>query len=296
MPVWPETNLEPKRRQQRLRHRGHVAVAVDRREMRGAGRRQRFRAERAPAVFIAHVLQALAIGRLQRRGIGDVGCRIRSAARGLEILLQQTERARKRWTGGEFRRREHLAAAIGNRQRLAQMRAERLEVFDRQRAAGGLDVGGEALRQIALVEVARAGAGELRHRGLEPVLRQADVGLDAPWRIRRQAVHQIGGGARGVTPQDPQPHSKSSAWSTSRPRGLHRRARRSARPIPSTAVWRGGDALPPCRPPRRARRSSRGREYCGRPSPAARGRYRTPRRRRSADNPRAAGSRGARMP
>ena len=169
--------------------------------MRGAGRRQRFRAERTPAVFIAHVLQALAIGRLQRRGVSDVGCRIRSAARGLEILLQQTERARQRRTRGEFRRREHLAAAIGNRQRLAQMRAERLEVFDRQRAAGGLDVGGEALRQIALVKIARAGAGELRHRGLEPVLRHADVGLDAPLRIRRQAILQIGGGARGVTPQ-----------------------------------------------------------------------------------------------
>ena len=78
-------------RQQRLRHRGHVAVAIDRGEMRGAGRRQRFRAERAPAVLIAHVLQPLPIGRLQRRGIGDVGRRIRSAARGLETVLQQTE-------------------------------------------------------------------------------------------------------------------------------------------------------------------------------------------------------------
>ena len=41
----------------------------------------------------------------------------------------------------------------------------------------------------------------MRHRRLEPVLRQADAGLDAPWRIRRQAVHQIGGSARGVTPE-----------------------------------------------------------------------------------------------
>ena len=201
MPVWPDTNLGAEVRQQRLRYRGHVAVAIDRREMRGTGRRHRFGAERAPAVFIAHVLQPFAIGRLQRRGIGDVGRRIRSAARGLEIVLQQAERARKRWTGGEFWCREHLAAAIGNRQRLTQMRAERLEVFDRQRAAGGLDVGGEVLRQIALVEVARAGAGELRHRGLEPVLGHADFGLDAPLRIRRQPVLQIGRGARGVTPQ-----------------------------------------------------------------------------------------------
>src|SRR6266480_1488231 len=92
MPVWLDTNLEPK---------------VDSREMRGAGRRQRFRAERAPAVFIAHVLQPLAIGRLQRRCVSDVGCRIRSAARGLEIVLQETERARKRRTCGEFWCREH---------------------------------------------------------------------------------------------------------------------------------------------------------------------------------------------
>ena len=81
------------------------------------------------------------------------------------------------------------------------MRAEWLEVFDRQCATGGLNIRGEALRQVAFVEVARACAGQMRHRRLEPVLRQADVGLDAPWRIRRQAVLQIGGGAGGITPE-----------------------------------------------------------------------------------------------
>ena len=40
-------------------------------------------------------------------------------------LLQQAERARKRRAGGEFGRCEHSAAAIGDRQRLAQIRAER---------------------------------------------------------------------------------------------------------------------------------------------------------------------------
>ena len=111
-------------REQGLRHRRHVAVAVDRGEMRGAGRRQCFRAERAPSVGVAHVFEALAIGRLQRRGIGDVGGCIGCATRRLQTFLQQAERARKRWPGGEFRRRKHLAAAIGNRQRLAQMGAE----------------------------------------------------------------------------------------------------------------------------------------------------------------------------
>jgi hypothetical protein len=37
------------------------------------------------------------------------------------------------------------------------MRAERREVLDRQRAAGGLDVGGEAFCEIAFLEIARAG-------------------------------------------------------------------------------------------------------------------------------------------
>jgi hypothetical protein len=37
--------------------------------------------------------------------------------------------------------------------------------------------------------------------GLEPFLRQADAGLDAPLRIRWQAVPEIGSRAGGVTPQ-----------------------------------------------------------------------------------------------
>ena len=108
---------------------------------------------------------------------------------------------RQRRSGGELRRRKHLAAAIGDCQRLAQMRAERREVFHRQRAAGGLDVGGDAAREIALVEIARAARGELRQRRLQPVLRQPHLGLDAPLRVRRQAVLQICGGARRIAPQ-----------------------------------------------------------------------------------------------
>ena len=81
------------------------------------------------------------------------------------------------------------------------MGAEGGEVLDRQRAAGGLNVGGDAARQIALVEIARACAGEIGHRRLQPVLRQPHAGLDAPLRIRRQAVLQIGGGAGGITPE-----------------------------------------------------------------------------------------------
>ena len=86
-------------------------------------------------------------------------------------------------------------------------------------------------------------------------------------------------------------NSQSSAWSTSRPRARRLRARCWAQAIPATASWRGGDALPPCRRPRRARRPSRGRADCGRPSPAPRGRDRKPYRRRSADSPPRAGSR-----
>ena len=85
------------------------------------------------------------------------------------------------------------------------------------------------------------------------------------------------------------PNSRSSAWSTSRPRDLRRRARRRGPAIPATASWRGGDALPPCPRPRPARRSSPDHEDCGHPSPAARGRCRRRRHRRSADSPQAAG-------
>ena len=81
------------------------------------------------------------------------------------------------------------------------MRAEWLEVFDRQCATGGLNIRGKALRQVAFVEVARALRCQMRHRRLEPVLRQANFRLDAPWRIRRQAIHKIGGGTGGVTPE-----------------------------------------------------------------------------------------------
>src|SRR6478609_9424252 len=41
----------------------------------------------------------------------------------------------------------------------------------------------------------------MSHRGLELVLRHADVGFDPPWRVWRQPILQIGRGARGVTPQ-----------------------------------------------------------------------------------------------
>ncbi len=128
--------------------------------MRGAGRRQIFGAERALAVGIAHVLEPLAIGLLQGSGIFGIGSRIRRACR-LQILLQQAQRMRHGRPGGELGRRKHLAAAIGDRQRLAQMAAERGEILDRQRAAIGPDVGRDAPGKIALIEVARPGFGEV---------------------------------------------------------------------------------------------------------------------------------------
>jgi hypothetical protein len=82
-----------------------------------------FGAERTLAVGIAHVLQPFAIGRLQRRCIFAIGGRIGRALR-LQLLVQQAQRMRQRRTGGELRRRKDLAAAIGDRKRFAQMRAE----------------------------------------------------------------------------------------------------------------------------------------------------------------------------
>jgi len=123
--------------------------------MRGAGRRQLFGAQRAPAVGIAHALQAFPVGRLQRQGIGRVGRRIRAAACGLDGLLQQTQGMRQGRSTGELWCRVHRAAAIGNCQRLAPMGAEGCKVLDRQRAAARLHIGRDGARQVALVEIAR---------------------------------------------------------------------------------------------------------------------------------------------
>ena len=81
------------------------------------------------------------------------------------------------------------------------MGAEGGEILDRQRAAGGLHIGRDAARQIALVKIARAFRREIRHRRLQPVLRQPHAGLDAPLRVRRQAVLEVGGGAGGIAAQ-----------------------------------------------------------------------------------------------
>ena len=57
------------------------------------------------------------------------------------------------------------------------------------------------LRQIALIEIARALRSEMRQRRLELVLRQPHDGADAPLRAGRQAVLEIGGRARRIAPQ-----------------------------------------------------------------------------------------------
>ena len=108
---------------------------------------------------------------------------------------------RERRAAGQFRRRVNVAAAIGDGQRLPPIGAERGKVLDRERAAGGLHIGRDAAREVARIEVARAFGGEIRQRRLEPVLRQPHGRFDAPLRVRRQAVLQIGGGARGITPE-----------------------------------------------------------------------------------------------
>jgi len=201
MPLCGVTKSGAEIRQQGLRHRRHVAIAVDHRIMRGAGRRQMFGAERAAAVGIAHAFQPLAIGRLHGLRIAGIGRCIRAAPGRRQFLLQQAQRVRQGRAAGQFRRRVDRAAAIGDFERLAHMSTERGEVLGRQRAATGLHVGGDALRQVALVEIARAGCGEMFKRRLQTMLRHAQMGPDAPLRIRRQAVEKIGGAARRIAPQ-----------------------------------------------------------------------------------------------
>ena len=86
-------------------------------------------------------------------------------------------------------------------QRLPHLRVERGEVACRQRAAGGLHIGRDAFREIAFVEIARTLRGQLLDRGFQSVLRQMHLRTDAPLRIGRQAVLQVGGGTRRVAPQ-----------------------------------------------------------------------------------------------
>ena len=102
---------------------------------------------------------------------------------------------------GQLRRRIYLPAAIRDHQWLAHVGAKRGEVGARQAAAGALDIGGDALRQVACVKVARPAHRQRGERGLEFFLRQAHLGLDAPLCVRRQAVFEIGGAAGRVTAQ-----------------------------------------------------------------------------------------------
>jgi hypothetical protein len=89
---------------------------------------------------------------------------------------------------GEFGRGIDGAAAIGDRKRLAAVRAEGREILDRQRAASGLHVGRHAAREIARIKIAGAFLRQVRQRRLEAILIQPHVGLDAPLRLWRQAV------------------------------------------------------------------------------------------------------------
>jgi hypothetical protein len=120
---------------------------------------------------------------------------------GAKILLQHREGVRHGRAGGQLGRRENRPAAIGDFQRLAHMRAERGEIARLKGSTGLANVGGDGLREIALVEIACAARGKLRECHLEPVLWQAHRRADAPLRIRRQAVLEIGSRARRVTPQ-----------------------------------------------------------------------------------------------
>ncbi len=81
------------------------------------------------------------------------------------------------------------------------MGAEGSEVFHRQGAASRLHIRCHAARQIAFIEIPRPPLRQMGQGGSEPVLRQAHVRLDAPLRIGRQTVDEIGRRARGITPQ-----------------------------------------------------------------------------------------------
>ena len=68
------------------------------------------------------------------------------------------------------RRLEHRIA-IGDRQRRHDPRAALRQVFGRQNAAGGMRIGGDRSRDVALIEIIRAGLGEPIQRIGEPAER-----------------------------------------------------------------------------------------------------------------------------
>ena len=74
---------------------------------------------------------------------------------GLQLLLKQAQGMRQGRPAGEFGCRVDRAAAIGNYQRLASMSAKGSKVFERKRTAARLNIGRNAARQIAFVEIAR---------------------------------------------------------------------------------------------------------------------------------------------
>ena len=78
------------------------------------------------------------------------------------------------------------------------MGAERVQVGGRQNAASRLHIGGDAARQIALIEIAWAGGGKIGQRRFQSALRQPHAGFDPPGRVGRQPLLQIGGGTGGI--------------------------------------------------------------------------------------------------
>ena len=190
----------PKCGQEGLRDCGHVAVAIDHRKMRGASRRQMFAAKCAFAVGIAHILQAFLIGGLERECIGRIGGCIRRRSRRQQMVLKQPQRMRQSWPACQFRRRINSAASVRNNQWLTNVRPERGQIFDRKRTSACLDISRDNAGEVAFVEILRTLIGQLRQGCLQPVLRQSDVALDRPLRMRRQSVIEIGGRTRRIAP------------------------------------------------------------------------------------------------
>ena len=175
-------HLGAEARKQRLRQRGHVAVAIDHAEMGGAGRRRR---------ALAQAFEPGRIGLREGIGIGRVGRRTRP---GRELGIPQRSRQppqhiRQGRAAAQARHGRHTHAAIGDVERRHDRGAIAAQIGSGQPAAALLQIPQERGRHLALVEVARAGLGQTAQRARQIAERQ----MAGPFhrRHRRQAARQI---------------------------------------------------------------------------------------------------------
>src|SRR5215471_16905676 len=118
--------------------------------MRGGGARTAF--------DISHVVETVGVGLMERLGNGFEIIAVRCA--GELSTIQDAENARERRAGRHPRRRLESRAAIGNVERRYDACATISQIPGRKDTAAGRSVGDDRMRDLAFVEIRRAGLSE----------------------------------------------------------------------------------------------------------------------------------------